>query len=251
MAKFTWKVWLYLNKMTKDVDNDSYAEVSTAGTTKRNEDIAQDMKDEGSDLQYETLLDVLNRGDRHRLRGLLQGYSIQTGLVHIQPRVKGSWYSEHPAYHPAEHKITADATLTDTARAALQDVTVEVLDMKHDGGAYINQVTDSATGGIDSTVTAGANVIILGNKIKVDGSDPTVGVYFYLVEDDAVVRQFTASQLTINDPKRIILTIPASWGAGGTLKLYIITQHVGSGSALLKEPRTITFDKLLTTRVPE
>ncbi|MDR1405737.1 MAG: hypothetical protein LBI89_00855 [Prevotellaceae bacterium] len=39
--KHTWKVWLQANQFTKEVPNDSYADVSTAGTTLHNEDIAQ------------------------------------------------------------------------------------------------------------------------------------------------------------------------------------------------------------------
>lgn len=43
MGAFTkfWKVWLKLNLLTKDVDNDYMAEVSTVGKTTRNEDIAR------------------------------------------------------------------------------------------------------------------------------------------------------------------------------------------------------------------
>lgn len=36
-----WKVWLKPNLLTKDVDNDYIAEVSTSKQTLRNEDIAQ------------------------------------------------------------------------------------------------------------------------------------------------------------------------------------------------------------------
>lgn len=36
-----WKVWLKPNLLTKDVDNDYIAEVSTSKQTLRNEDIAE------------------------------------------------------------------------------------------------------------------------------------------------------------------------------------------------------------------
>lgn len=36
-----WKVWLKPNLLTKDVDNDFIAEVSTSKQTLRNEDIAE------------------------------------------------------------------------------------------------------------------------------------------------------------------------------------------------------------------
>jgi hypothetical protein len=52
--KFIWKAWLRLNLLTKDVNNDYVAEVSTEGNTKHNEDIAKAIREEGSDLQIET-----------------------------------------------------------------------------------------------------------------------------------------------------------------------------------------------------
>ena len=39
--EFFWKIWLRLNLLTKDVDNDYTAEVSTMKNTFRNEDIAR------------------------------------------------------------------------------------------------------------------------------------------------------------------------------------------------------------------
>ena len=39
--EFFWKIWLRLNLLTKDVDNDYTAEVSTMKNTFRNEAIAR------------------------------------------------------------------------------------------------------------------------------------------------------------------------------------------------------------------
>ena len=66
MSNYTkfWKVWLRLNLLTKDVDNDYTAEVSTMKNTLRNEDIAQRIVDEGSEYKYDTLLSIINQHDR-------------------------------------------------------------------------------------------------------------------------------------------------------------------------------------------
>jgi hypothetical protein len=91
VKKFTWKAWLQANLLTKDVPNDYVADISTAGNTKQNEDIAKAIKNEGSDLQLEMLIDVLNRGDRWRRHYLLEDSSVQDGNVRLTPRVKGNW----------------------------------------------------------------------------------------------------------------------------------------------------------------
>ena len=66
MANYTkfWKVWLRLNLLTKDVDNDYTAEVSTMKNSLRNEDIAQRIVNEGSEYKYDTLLSIINQHDR-------------------------------------------------------------------------------------------------------------------------------------------------------------------------------------------
>ena len=59
-----WKVWLRENLLTKDVDNDYIAEVSTEKNTLRNEDIARMIVEEGSEIKYDTLQSVINQHDR-------------------------------------------------------------------------------------------------------------------------------------------------------------------------------------------
>ncbi|MDR0411240.1 MAG: hypothetical protein LBH75_04615, partial [Treponema sp.] len=64
MAKKTfWKVWLRPNLLTKEVENDFIAEVSTIGRTLKNEDIAASIVAARSELRLETILSVLNTRD--------------------------------------------------------------------------------------------------------------------------------------------------------------------------------------------
>ena len=51
--KYFWKLWLRLNLLTRDIDNDYTAAVSPTGKTLRNADIARLLKDAGSELSYE------------------------------------------------------------------------------------------------------------------------------------------------------------------------------------------------------
>ena len=56
MSAFTkfWKVWLNLNLLTKDVENDYTAEVSTVGKTSRTEDTAKQNIEKGAEIKYAT-----------------------------------------------------------------------------------------------------------------------------------------------------------------------------------------------------
>ncbi|MDR1331695.1 MAG: DUF4469 domain-containing protein [Tannerella sp.] len=240
--KFFWKVWLRLNKFTKEVLNDYIAEVSTAGDTKRNEDIAKAIKDEGSDLQYETLIDVLNRSDRWKRRFVLEGSSVQDGNVHMQPRVPGNWEGADPHYDPKKHRPTIDAFPTaDMRRALEEEVGVEVLGKKVDGGAIIGLVTDVMTGRTDGAISTGGDLIITGSKIRIEPiDDKDLGIFFVSPAGPEVPVEHP---LTQNDPKRIICRVPALPASLYTLK--IVTRYA-NGSILLKEPRTIIYELPLT-----
>ena len=239
MATNYWKVWLRLNLLTKDVDNDYTASVSTVKKTLRNPDIARIIKERGSELKYETLLSILEQGDRIIREQLQHGNSVLTGCCHLAPRVTGSWLGANAKYNPAVHKITLDMTISSEMRQALKEVGVEVLGVKDDG-AYIGLVTNTVTGATDGTITAGDDIRIDGDKIRIaPDDDPRLGVFF--INADGLVVPVTR-RLTQNDPKRIIARVPAL--ASGEYTLRVITRYT-TATTLLKEPRTIDYDRLL------
>ncbi|GHT15111.1 hypothetical protein AGMMS4956_14370 [Bacteroidia bacterium] len=237
--RFFWKVWLRLNLLTKDVENDYIAEVSTVGKTLRNEDVAAAIKEEGAEWQIESILDLLNRADRIRRHRVCEGYSVLTGLCHVSPRVLGNWIGASSAYDPAAHKITCDMSPAAELRANLEEVGVEVLGIK-DSGAFIGLVTDAATGKTDGTITANDDIIIEGDKIKVapDGEDG-IGVFFVAEGGTETV---VTHRLLQNDPKKVMARVPAL--AAGTYTLKIVTKF-SNNSTLLKEPRSITYGQAL------
>jgi hypothetical protein len=244
--KFIWKVLLRLNLLTKDIDNDYIAEVDTVGKTLYNEDVAQAIKDEGSELQVETILDILNRGDRIRKMRIQQGYSIMTAIVHIVPRVLGNWFGSTALYDPKIHKLTCDMTPTVELYAALEEVGVEVNGVK-DSGARIGLMTDVTTGKTDGTITPGGDLLVDGAKIKVAPEDDEgVGVFFV---DDAGLETPVTQRLSHNDPKHLTVRIPTEL-AVGSYRLKIVTRYTG-GSTSLKENRTIISEQTLTVKNPE
>lgn len=240
IVKFIWKVWLRLNLLTKDVENDYVAEVSTAGKSSlRNADIAQAIKDEGSEFQYETLLNILDHADRIARRRIQEGYSVQTGNCRMSPRISGVWPGASAKFDPDANRVTLDIVPTAEMREALREVGVEVLGVK-DGGAFIGLVTDAATGATDGTVTAGDDVIIEGDKLRVapDG-EAGIGIFFVNEAWEAVP---VTHRLTQNDPKRIIARVPIL--APGQYTLRVVTRF-STGAKTLKEPRTIEYDRPL------
>jgi hypothetical protein len=236
--RFLWKVWLRLNLLTKDVDNDYTAEVSTTGNTKRNEDIAQTIIEEGSEIKYDTLLSILNQRDRIERQMVQQGSSVQTGNIRLSPRVSGSWLGSNAKFDPNVHKKTLDATITAEMREALEEVGIEILGVK-DSGAYIGLVTDTFTGMTDGTITANEDILIEGDKIKITPEgEEGIGIFFVNKHGE---EHFVDRRLTQNDPKKIIARVP---GIHGEYTLRIVTRF-SSGNKILNEARIIEYNKLL------
>ena len=243
--KFLWKLWLRLNLMTKDVDNDYYAEVSTAGHTMRNEDLAQRIIDEGSEIKFDTLLSIFNHGDRLKREALLAGTSVLDGIAHYAPRVTGNWVGATHRFDPDAHRLTLDISPTVEMRKALaEEVDVEVLGIR-DSGAYIGLVTDLSNGKADGKLHRGTPFAIEGNKIKVyPVGDDRLGVFLRNAGQPATPAVKIATRLIQNDPKRIVALLPADL-ATGAYELTVVTRFTNSRS-MLNDPRTIAYAETLT-----
>ncbi len=240
ILKFFWKVWLRLNLLTKDVDNDYVAEVSLTGKKAlRNADIARLIKEAGSELKYETLLSILDQSDRITREQVQAGYSVLTGCCQYSPRVAGTWIGANAKFDPAVHKITLDIVPSAEMRAVLKEVGVEVLGVK-DGGAFIGLVIDTATGLTDGTVTTGDDILVEGDKLKVaPAEEPGMGVFFISATSEVIP---VTRRLTQNDPKKLLVRVPDL--PAGQYTLRVVTRFSQSNT-LLTEPRTIEYDRLL------
>ncbi|MDR2026231.1 MAG: DUF4469 domain-containing protein, partial [Prevotellaceae bacterium] len=220
--KSFWKIWLRLNVLTKNVDNDYIAEISTVGNTLHNEDIAQHIVKERSEFRYDTILSILNGRDVIVRDAILGGSSVQDSNIHIMPRITGNWIGADPVYDSAAHKITVDATPTVELRKALGDVGIEILGKKTDGGAVIGMVTDVLTGKIDGTVSAGGNILITGRKIKITpGDDSAFGVFFEDENGNGIPLDYPMAE---NNPKKIVCRVPGRL-SDGTYTLKIVTLY--------------------------
>ena len=241
MANYFWKVWLRENPLSKEANNEYIAEVLTEKNTLRNEDIAQRIIDEGSEIKYDTLLSVCNQRDRIVRQALLQGYSVLTQTCQFTPRVSGVWTGTRMQFDPEKHKITLDIIPSAEMREALGKVSVKMLGKK-EAAAEIGLVTDTLTGKTDGTITAGDDMMIEGTRIKIT-PDEEAGIGIFLTSEGGEETKVTR-RLTQNDPSKIIARVPAEVSPG-IYTLRIVTRFT-SGDIPLKTPRTIEYEHKLT-----
>ena len=234
--KSTWKVWLKRNLLTKDVENDFTAEVSTIGETLRNDGIAARIVAGRSELRLETIVSILAVRDEIVRDAVAQGTAVQDGCVRIAPRVSGSWIGVSHAFDPQAHKLGVDVSPSAELRAALETVGVEVLGEK-DSGAFIGMVTDIITGKTDGTISPDEDVIVTGDKLKIQPEDEAgLGVFFV---DANGAETHVTRKLTENLPKKLVFRVPPL--PSGTYTLKVLTRFSSAGH-LLNEPRVITYE---------
>jgi hypothetical protein len=78
--------------------------------------------------------------------------------------------------------------------------------------------------------------------LKITPDDENLGIFF--VNEVGESSEVT-HRLKVNNPKRVITRVPTL--APGTYRIYVVTRFSNS-STLLKEKRTIEYDRPLTVR---
>ena len=233
--KSIWEVYLRPNTLTKDNDRDCIADVHAHAATQRNEDIAEIITKERSEFRKETIMSILNMRDKAVKDLIEQGLSFMDGLVQISPRVSGVWETENSAYDEKIHKRTVDLIPTADLRTALEAIGVKVMGTKEES-ARITEITDTATGLKDGTLTIGDDIIIEGDKLRVDETDAAQGVFFKAVNG---TEYKTNRRLSVNKPGQIIARVPKEVPEG-EVSVMVRTKYSGS-SAPLKTVREIAF----------
>ena len=159
--KYTWSVTLRPNAFTPDNDRDQLADVVPAGT-KRDEDIADEIVADGSEIKRETILNILALRNKKVLGYALAGYNYSNDVEQMSPRVNGVFEDINAAFDPNIHKCVIDITAGAALRSELANVAVKVTGTKEAGGAKIGAVANSATGEKDGTIPVGDDIIIEG-----------------------------------------------------------------------------------------
>jgi hypothetical protein len=230
-----WKIWLRTNYLTQDVENDYSGEVSTLGDTLRNEDLARRIIKGRSEMRYETILSILNERDNIVMESLLDGSSVQDGVMHLSPNVTGVWIGSDRTIDPTRQKASVSISPTALLREALTNVKMEILGVK-DSGAYVGLVTDAATKAVDGHITPNGILVITGEKLRVaPDDDPAMGIFFV----NAQGQQTRVTQISQNEPKKLTILAPSL--PAGEYALHIVTRY-SNGAKHLKDPRTIVYE---------
>jgi hypothetical protein len=237
--------WLYDNPLT-DNPHDLYARIK-ANKSLTIADIAQSARERGgAAVSAEVIEQCVRLWLEEAVRACGDGFSVNADWFSFAIHIKGSFTSPHDRYDQQRHKLLIEFLENPRLRKYIEENVSVIIEGMASGGAYIDQVKDSYSGQVNSILTDGSPFTITGSRIKLAGDDPAVGVYLRNLSN-GVEQKFPPASIVINNPSQLIVTMNSSLPTGTDVELIVRTQYSTGGKQMLKEPRSIVFDKTLTT----
>ena len=230
---------MVLNTVTPD-PNDLILVLQSAGR-KGFDDIIDEMLLEDTGLRRETLVHVVSLFQRIVARLLMNGYNVNSDLFYAVPRFTG--VVENGVWNSAKNGIYVSFTQDKLVREEVAKTRVEIQGRK-DNTMYILGVEDCKTGLKNGTVSPGYNVFVRGSRLKVAGTDASVGVTLTRGSDSAVIK-LEPYRIVVNNPSEVQLLLPPDL-TDGEYTLTLTTQYSNT-RVLLKTPRSVSWPVTVDT----
>jgi hypothetical protein len=236
------RVHLYENYLPKAKAKGKYFARTNHEAMLDIEQVCASLKDRGGSVsQYDALVFDVKQFFNELIYQICDGFAVNCGYFSIHPNIGGTFDSPNETYDPKKNPIDIRYRTRKALKEALKHVTVEIVGLAN-VDAYVDEFLDVQSDTVDETLTPSYDFIISGEKIKIAGDDPSVGIYFVDANNPNVTVKVD-DKLTENGATKLIGRIPALTAGG--YKVRIVTQYT-SGGALLKASRTVDYDHVLT-----
>ncbi|MDR2205126.1 MAG: DUF4469 domain-containing protein [Flavobacteriaceae bacterium] len=237
----TIKCYLYDNVLTED-PNDFIARVASERSLSVKDVCTSAATRGGADVSAAAMEHAVNLWLKEMAYNLCDGFSVNTGYFVANAHIRGVFGSPEETFDKTKHTLSFDFVQGSQLRRELGSVMVEILGIA-DASLSIAQVIDVKTGSVNDLLTPNRNLRIAGSKLKIAGENTDCGIYF-INQTTGERTKVDATEIVTNNPSELIIIIPEL--AAGTYKVEVTTQFGGNSKQLLKDPRTATFDKILT-----
>ena len=203
------------------------------------DEIIDAMMQKGSTLTRADVAAVLQIYGEVCASVIADGAALNTPLMNTALSISGVFNGASDSFDKKRHAVN----LNITAGTLLRDAVTKVKCEKTEGAStdpYITEVTDIVTGTVNTTLTKGGVVQLVGSRLKFDAKDAAQGIFF-VPETGAPVR---AAVIAENKPARLMAIIPADLAAG-TYYIEVRTKIL-EGNKSGKTLKTGRFNKALT-----
>lgn len=173
---------------------------------------------------------------------VLDGKKVDCGYFTAQANVKGSFDSLGDSFDEERHSVDIVFSAGHLSHKAKKELSVDIMDTMPNK-FRIWTITDLQTNQRTDKLVMNRVLVIRGEKIKITGDNPTVGLYLLHNETGNEI-QFPPSALLANGDTKLELIVPEL--AAGSYQLKVTTQYSGNGKPLVK-PRSYTYEYSLYT----
>jgi len=239
-VKHNVRAYLYDNLLTPD-PNDFAARVESERSLGVAEICAAAVARGGADISASSMEHGVKLFLNEMSYQLMDGYSVNTEYFTAAMQIKGVFNSATETFDASKHSVLVQFNQGELIRKDLSHVKVNIVGIAETGFG-IDEVIDVKSSTTNKTLTASRNLKIKGGKIKIAGSNPTVGVYF-INQATGKSTKVDPTDIVTNNPSELVVVTPAL--AAGKYKVQVITQFT-TAATLLKAPRATIFDKILT-----
>lgn len=247
VKNYSWTYDLEEYTMTKDVQEDYTAKVQGRPTLTLS-DIARLVAEERTEYRPNTLVNTQTLMEEKIVQMICQGYSVQTNTAYYAPSITGLMMGTKGLFDPARNACVVNISPTQELRKEVAKVKPSFSgNVRSMGGARIALVKDVTTGKTDGTITPGGMLDVTGTKIRCVNSDATGLGSLTLVNAETQAVAATITVLGINDPSRLMFTLPVDL-ADGSYLLRLET-YFSTAKTCLKSARLIEYP--ITLRVGE
>ena len=217
------KLTVELHKSSLSTAAGKYTGVVSYNGSIDNDDIAEEISADRTDIRPETIKFVLTAADAIKCKLLKQGFVINDGVGVLRLTVNGVFTGEKASYDCEVNSLDVVFAPCSDLRDDLAEIEVET--KPGTTGTTVNYVYDVLSETQDTTVTAGGPMYIYGAQLRIVGDNETNGVYF--VNSDGT--EYKVSAIGSNEPSALMVVVPELEAGEYTLK--IITQCGTKGLA--------------------
>jgi hypothetical protein len=170
---------------------------------------------------------------------LCDGFTVNLGPFSLYFHIGGTFKTEHDTPSPKTNPLTLRIRVHSVFTKLVHALHIDIEGFAGASGC-IDLYLDEEVGEDQHMFVPGNMFIINGQKIKLAGDDPSVGLYFVPVDNPAQAVKIT--RIIENHPHKLIGIAPQTGFTQNRIE--VRTQYSGSGT-LLKAPRVITSPFIL------
>lgn len=226
---------LEVNDLTPAAD-DFWGRVVNVSSLNQDQ-IIDKMMSIGAGLTRSDIVSILEAFKQVISETVADGGGVNMELFNAYPSIHGKFTSMDDPIDGIHRKVKINLQPGVALRDAVSRVKTKRLNASS-AGVLILSVFDVRSNSLNHTITPGKPIKVTGSKVKIAGSDPTVGLWFEAVSGGIAV-QADMNDVAQNNPSEIIALTPPL--APGTYRVKLVTQYSGGGH-LRKTPHTAIFE---------